>query len=151
MKHTKLLSLLLVAVGLLIYEYLAFPIAQNQAEGRSETVVSTCQEKNTWVVLTQSDAGKWKAYTVQKSLLFDRFRILAEQELDTPDFVSECNTALVCYSYSIENGSITIHDPKMHWAFLMPRLLLLLLAWILLSRVLDLIAKRQGKQKNGTV
>lgn len=132
------------------YSYFAFPVSQSRAAAGPEDgrIAAVGREKNTWVALLQTDAGGWEAVTVQKSLLFNRFRVLDRYELDKPSFVSECNTPLVSYSYIIQDGEVAIYDPGPSPMLLLSWLLLLLLAWCLTGNLLDCaLARRKREEK----
>lgn len=158
MKHHRILSLMMVLVLCVIHAWIAFPISRSRAADWTERgrVAAVQYEKDAWVALVQDDAGRWEVVTARKSWLFDRFQVLDRQERESPDYVSECSTAQTHFSYVIQNGTITIHDPKSNPLRMLSLFLLLFLAWSCINLLFVGIAERKNAasghetKKNGT-
>ena len=149
MKHHRILSLMIVLILCVIHAWIAFPISQSCAAdwAESDRVTAVQHEKDAWVALVQDDAGRWEVVTARKSWLFDRFQVLDRQKRESPDYVSECSTAQTYFSYVIQNGTITIHDPKSNPLRMLSIFLLLFFAWKCTDLLLVRIAERKNRSK----
>ncbi|MBS7224957.1 MAG: hypothetical protein KH050_06385 [Clostridiaceae bacterium] len=147
MKHYRILSLMIVLILCVIHAWIAFPISQSCAADWAESgrVADVQHEKDAWVALVQDDTGRWEVVTARKSWLFDRFQVLDRQERESPDYVSESSTAQTHFSYVIQNGTITIHDPKPNPLRMLSIFLLIFLVWSCIDLLFVGIAERKKR------